>query len=333
MNRLLSVSLLLLFAISSCREPDSPQPASQPEPEPIVNYQSYLEPVKEAVFKERLLNFSPGFPTYWPQDRYLYTLPCFNPQDPYEIAYLRTDSEIISDCPMALFIFSFRTGEARQVSNNACYGLDWSNTGWLIYTGIDRKVWKVKADGDSLTQLAFGSGFHNDPKWSPNGKSFIYERILMTENGDLIGGITETFRPLAWINDSSILGSHGDPSKGLINYSIPSKQVESFIPNENLPGISYFRSGEMDIFVDPSLRRLTYFLRFDLQTQQIDTIRRTYTKYRYGVGDYTPQTKHAIVQLSRQDWKDSIANEIYSRSHLLMLDENGEELGIVQLPE
>lgn len=305
-------------------------PLPEPEPTPVVAYADYLAPVTDAVYKERLSNGAAISPTYWPQDEYVYWFPCFNPNDPYEIAYLRGQG---GGCHEEVFTFSFRTGETTKVADNACYGLDWSSTGWLLFTGIDRKVWKVKADGDSLTQLTFGQGFHNGAMWNPNGEQFIFERQLRDDQGGELGGIAEQFRPLAWINDSTMLGSHRENEKGLIQYFIPSKRVESLFPSENLLDISYFKPEEMAIYVKPTLKRWDYFLRFDLQAQQIDTLRRMYFTYGYSLGDYAPQTERAIVQLNRRDWKDSVGNEIYFRHHLLMLDEEGNEMGLVQLPE
>ena len=155
MQRLIYFTIGGLLLLAACRESEIPTPEPQPEPEPVVSYEAYLAPVEEAVYKEDLFNGSPGFPTYWPQDQYVYWFPCFNPNDPYEIAYLRGEA---SNCHEEVFVFSFRTGEAKRVATNACYNLDWSSTGWLIYTGVDRKIWKVKANGDSLTQLTFGEG-------------------------------------------------------------------------------------------------------------------------------------------------------------------------------
>jgi hypothetical protein len=321
---------LLLLLVGACKEEPIPLPEPEPEPIPTADYADYLTPVADAVYKESLDNGAAISPTYWPQDEYAYWFPCFNPNDPYEIAYLRGQG---SECHEEVFVFSFRTGEATKVADNACYGLDWSSKGWLLFTGIDRKVWKVKTNGDSLTQLTFGQGFHNGAVWSPDGQWFLFERQLRDVNGQESEPITEPFRFLVWINDSTMLGSHRENEKGLIQYTLPSRRVESLFPGENLLGISYFKPEEMAIYVQPTLKRWDYFLRFDLQAQQIDTLRQMYFTYKYGLGDYAPQTERAILQLHRRDWKDSVANEIYFRRHLLMLDEEGNEMGIVQLPE
>lgn len=328
MPRLIYFTIGGLLLLTACREAEVPTPEPQPEPETVVSYEAYLEPVEEAVYKEDLFNGSPGFPTYWPQDQYDYRLPCFNPSDPYEIAYLRKDRDVLGECPGAVFIFSFRTGEARQVASNACYGLDWSSTGWLIYTGIDRKIWKVKANGDSLTQLTFGEGFHNNATWNPNGQYFVSNQGYMTSDGELVKEVPVS--AYDWIDEHRYLCSD---TEGLAAFDLRTHSFETFFPGESLLNISYFKPEEMAIYVQPTLKRWKYFLRFDLQQQRIDTLRRMYKTYAYGVGDYAHQTERAIVPLVRQDWKDSLANEIYYRQHLLVLDEEGNEMGLVQLPE
>ncbi|MEM6261886.1 MAG: hypothetical protein AAGI38_05220 [Bacteroidota bacterium] len=330
MSRLFSVPLLLLLAISSCREPDSPQPP----PEPIVNYQAYLAPVQEAVFKEDLFNGFLTSPSYWQKDRYAYRFPCFNPADPYEIAYLREDREVTGDCPMALFVFSFHTGKTLQVSNNACYGLDWGSTGWLVYTGIDRKVWKVKANGDSLTQLSFGSGFHNYPIWSPDGSRIVYQHEreirLIDADGNFVKDAIHWFWPFEWLNDDEIMVGQS-PLGGLAAYSWSSDSLAVLYRGGSFRYMSYFDQQSSNVFLDSDTS--PHFSKYSLTTNKRDTLRRTYITYGYGLGDFAAQTNKAIIQLGRRDWKDSLANEIYFRAHLLMLDENGEELGIVQLPE
>ena len=46
-----------------------------------------------------------------------------------------------------------------------------STTGWLALSMNDQ-VWKIKANGDSLTQLTSG-GFHYQPQWSPDGQRLV----------------------------------------------------------------------------------------------------------------------------------------------------------------
>lgn len=55
-----------------------------------------------------------------------------------------------------------------QVLNN----MDISTTGWLVYEKIDRNIYKIKINGDSLTQLTHKGGFAY-PYWSKDG-SYIY---------------------------------------------------------------------------------------------------------------------------------------------------------------
>jgi len=315
MQRLIYFLIGGLLLLVACRESEIPTPEPQPEPEPVASYEAYLEPVEEAVYKEDLFNGSPTFPTYWPQDQYDYRLPCFNPSDPYEIAYLRKDRDVLGECPGAVFIFSFRTGEARQVASNACYGLDWSSKGWLIYTGVDRKIWKVKANGDSLTQLTLGEGYHNDAKWSPDGEHFVYahegsnrERRVCDADGNVLHQSQSYFVPLGWLNLEEILVGQS-PSGGLAAYNWESEIFQTVYQEGSFSFLSYFDAQSLRVFVNPG--HPTYFFRYNLHNDTQDTLGPMYKTYAYGVGDYAHQTERAIVSLVRQDWKDSLANEIY----------------------
>ncbi|MEL6631336.1 MAG: hypothetical protein AAFQ83_07710 [Bacteroidota bacterium] len=323
MNRLI-LSLSLLLILLACNKPDPPQI----EPEPSDPYERYIEPITNPVYKEDLFNGFINPPTYHQKGTFQYWFPCFNPQDPYQIAFLRGTSA----CANEVMIFDFRTGRTRKVTDNACYGLDWSSKGWLIYTGINRKVWKVKASGGEPVQLTFGEGFHNYPKWSPDGEKFAYanERDIRLSNslGKVLHRAIHWFVPLGWLNnEESLVGQ--SPLGGLAGYHWDSTNLKPVYQGYSFPAISYFDAQQLQVFMTPF--NSNYFFVYDINRNTRDTIRRMYETYSYGSGDYHPQTQRAIIQLNRKDWKDSLANEIYIDRSLMLLDGDGNELGVVQL--
>ncbi len=111
---------------------------------------------------------------------YDYIEPCFNPKNPEQLAYYRFDNTAF-EVGSEIWVADFCTGEKKMLVNNALYGLDWSVKDWLIYTADDQKIWKVKSNGDSLTQLTFVGDYNRYPKWSPDG-----ERIAF--NAEIQGG-------------------------------------------------------------------------------------------------------------------------------------------------
>ena len=55
------------------------------------------------------------------------------------------------------------------------HDIDFSPDGdWLVFSW-GRQIWKIKVNGDSLTQLTF-SGENFYPRWSPDGRKIIYEQ-------------------------------------------------------------------------------------------------------------------------------------------------------------
>ncbi len=57
------------------------------------------------------------------------------------------------------------------------YHLDFSPDGeWIVFSW-QKQIWKIKINGDSLTQLTF-SGENFYPRWSPDAKKIIYHVLL-----------------------------------------------------------------------------------------------------------------------------------------------------------
>ncbi len=106
-----------------------------------------------------------------PYPHQFYNRILFNPKTDNEIAFHRSHKKNGID---ELCVYNFCTEELTVVTNEISYDLDWSTTGWLIFVGRDNNIWKLKSDGDSLTQLSF-KGIHNSsPCWSEDGSKFIF---------------------------------------------------------------------------------------------------------------------------------------------------------------
>lgn len=86
-----------------------------------------------------------------------------------------------------------------------------SNTNWLIFTGSNYQIWKIKIDGDSLTQLT-SNGVNFEATWSPDGERFIYKQdypigtyntIIADKNGNNLFSLNGNYkiRQPAWSPD------------------------------------------------------------------------------------------------------------------------------------
>ena len=108
---------------------------------------------------------------YQTRSRRYYALPCFNPSNPREIAYAKSDAD--NPTEDGLYMANLDTRQQRPIylHRGPTLQLHWSTTGWLALSMNDQ-VWKIKANGDSLTQLTTG-GFHYLPQWSPDGQRLV----------------------------------------------------------------------------------------------------------------------------------------------------------------
>jgi len=62
-------------------------------------------------------------------------------------------------------------------------GLDFSPDGeWLVFSW-GKQIWKVKVNGDSLTQLTF-SGENFYPRWSPDGRKIVFDSNKDAPHGE-----------------------------------------------------------------------------------------------------------------------------------------------------
>lgn len=195
------VPTLLLF---SCNEDDIPiLPVFCPQ-----GLQSFTERASEQVDSsilqcyDCLIDCQEVYSSDIPYD---YTYPCFNPQNPEQLAYYRYDNTEYN-VTSELWVTDFCTGEKRMLVDNALYGLDWSVKDWLIYTASGQNIWKIKSNGDSLTQLTFMGDYNRYPKWSPDGSKIIFKTqtsssgyfIIANSNGIASDTIEELKTAGAW---------------------------------------------------------------------------------------------------------------------------------------
>ncbi len=129
-----------------------------------------------------------------------YFYPCFNPNNPDQLAYYRYDNTLMG-IGYELWVADFCTGGQKKLADNAFYSLDWSTKGWLIFTATDQNIWKIKSDGDSLTQMTTSGSYNQYPKWSPNADKFAYRTEVDTGYHFLI--VSHDGMPLDTINELS----------------------------------------------------------------------------------------------------------------------------------
>ncbi len=104
-----------------------------------------------------------------------------NPNNPDEFAFVKK-ADSTSCCKKSLMIFNMATKELRLVYEGAVEFPDWSKKNWILFENYDDyKFYKIKSNGDSLTQCLNPISSHRF-RWNSEGDKFIYG---FYENGDL----------------------------------------------------------------------------------------------------------------------------------------------------
>lgn len=270
-------------------------------------------------------------------DKYVYKYPCSNPNNDYEFCYLRREVGVQFEDDMDLYKFDFCTGNATLITKHVAYGIDWGAKNWIIFTGINRELWKIKADGDSLTQLTFLSPYPNKAKWSKDGTKFIYNGLkIADENGKFLFNLPFQATSCAWKNNEEI-----------ICMDEKAKQVDIYVQNiktlsrNNLTSIacnggggyiqSFFNNNAY-IWVenqDNSGTRKHY--KYNIDTKDTTLIFSTTQSLDYNLGGSIGE--RFITQLSLTDTMTGTPILLNYRSHLAIMNIDGTNKRQVMIPE
>lgn len=150
-----------------------------------------------------------------------YTEPCFNPNNAEQLAYFRYDNTSFN-ITSEIWVADFCSGTKKMIASNGFYGLDWGINDWLVYTSDDQNIWKIKSNGDSLTQLTFAGSYNRFPKWNPSGTKIALQHqsnslsifVITDENGiplDTIEQLTSSGQ-WSWIDEDRICYMVAEPN-------------------------------------------------------------------------------------------------------------------------
>ena len=100
-------------------------------------------------------------------------MPCFNPNNPDE--FIVRSYNQIGDTAFQLIKYNMVSGE-KQVIYEGNFGVRprWSRKDWILLNLRDFNIYKIKSNGDSLTQLTTGGNCLGG-EWSKTGDRFVYE--------------------------------------------------------------------------------------------------------------------------------------------------------------
>lgn len=94
----------------------------------------------------------------------------FNPANPNELIYV-ANGDVFGYNKM--FCYNIPTKTIKYLGDNGNYIPQINNRGWVVFARSDYNIYKIKTNGDSLTQLTSDNISH-DPKWNNNGTMILY---------------------------------------------------------------------------------------------------------------------------------------------------------------
>ncbi len=207
---------------------------------------------------------------YIVNDETYHVCPEINPNNPNEVAY----TNIAGPYPdQQLMIFNLVTNQKRILVDEAINAyFSWSRKDWILFQrSADLNIYKVKSNGDSLTQVTFdGQWFHAE--WNYEGTKFIAfnksasfpKTFVLDENGVVVDTLSNwTHKMGDW--------SHPDYYVGIDHYKLvimnpETEEIIKFIPTpiSLTPFIGVGWIGPTKIFYSVSNNVYTY----DLNTNQ-----------------------------------------------------------------
>jgi hypothetical protein len=209
---------VIIFYIYSCKK-DSPI-RTPPQDVPIENcpnaYDGKSLPY-DNLYKGTIATQCTFSPSTIYLEKFIYSHVCINPNNPYEIAYIKRENNTQPFNNFELCKFDFCSGMETMLAKMVGYSPNWSVKNWIIYTGIDNQLWKVKSNGDSLTQLTNTGNFNNNAKWNLSGTNYLYKdaslgninnMMIANADGTQKLAINQTMSIWDWRNDSCIVFSN-----------------------------------------------------------------------------------------------------------------------------
>jgi hypothetical protein len=202
---LLVAFFLLLVGLTSCLdEPEFPVPVSQVPCQVELTYLSETSCPNIDISPNIIYDVEGPDTVYWRGT--------FSPNDPDEIALiLYTPFE--NQPKRELWRFNLCTGERQFLADQVQTTPSWSVKDWIVFQREDAQVWKVKSNGDSLTQLTFDR-LNIRPIWHPGGEKILYWKrqnvlalgklAIMDEQGQVIQELDSAlggYRTYSWSED------------------------------------------------------------------------------------------------------------------------------------
>lgn len=275
--------------------------------------------------EDECVNFPPSSSPLgyqYQQPEITYNAPCFNPNNPNEIIFVRGHYSTQSN---ELVKYNFTTkNETILLNLTQIWGHpNWGINGWILLNKGDNQVWKIKDNGDSLTQLTTQFGI--DAIWSPNADEFAYwvqiGSTYYTFFSDVNGNIFDTllypnilYRG-AWSPDGSKIATNF--SYGLSYIDLNTRQtIQVNIPSNSTPiyDISWLSDSKTMIWCTND-----GFFKTNINTNSTTRIKTACSSRRY----IYPTVFNNKIIIQRFDSKLISENIIWTENNIYTMDADG----------
>ncbi len=150
-------------------------------------------------------------------EEYYYNEPILNPNNPFEFAFIRDTDELGWNAELC--VYNFCSNETKVLTDVVGYDIDWSVKNWILFTGKDLQLYKIKSNGDSLKQLTDTGTWNDKARWNPDGTKYLYfdaDAIIhkiCDENGTLIKSFSNNMAEFDWLSDEKIVFARSSGSQ------------------------------------------------------------------------------------------------------------------------
>jgi len=327
----LKYTMLVLIILYACKkEPPIFPPVSSGEYCP-EQYLARSTSLPDTMHKTNAYPTSPNstfFIDY--QTKYILEFPTINPENPFEVAFLRQLSTELGPL-YELCIFNFCTNELKTVTDQVQNCLHWGKDNWLLFIGLDGQVKKIKSDGIGLYTLTDENDSCFLPQWSPNGQKIVYSNsgslYIMNQVGVEIKQISVTnLHRFCWKNNNTIVFSRLGGTLHELN--IESNNEVDLIP-EPINGAGISISSDIDENIYFSGTDGIYKLSNGGQLTTLDTNFRTFQAH-------VPQligSNQLLLYRIIVDTSEYNINILLQGEYLSLFNLNTNEERIINLPE
>jgi hypothetical protein len=166
---------------------------------PLLPQICYNDTTQSFLFKDSILEWADCvFPNGdLPGQQFQYDFPCFNPTNPNQFCYVRTEYNK-NEPPFfkyGLFTHDFCNNTTQQISDGNVSGFcQWGKNGWILYTGQDLQLYKIKSNGDSLSCIGSDGGIYAHALWSDDETKIVYRHqgsFIMNSLGVVLGNVRD----------------------------------------------------------------------------------------------------------------------------------------------